>query len=96
MNDERYRIVNLPLASSQLRAILDAAAVRGRLQEVVEAGEWMHSELERNPMEFGESRDFKIASQLYIRVGFVASLFVLFGVHETRKVVFVLKMGWKG
>ncbi len=96
MKDERYRIVNLPLASAQLRAILDAASKQGRLQEVVEAGEWMHSELERNPMDFGESRDYKIASQLYMRVGFVSSLFVLFGVHQSRKVVFVLKIGWKG
>lgn len=96
MSDELYRVVNLPMASAQLRTILDVAALKGKLLEVVEAGDWMHSELERSPLEFGESRDFKKASQLYMRIGFVSSLFALFGVHETKKVVFVLKMGWKG
>lgn len=96
MSDDLYRVVNLPMASVQLRAILDDATLKGKLQEVVEAGEWMQSELERSPFEFGESRDFKKASRLYMRIGFVSSLFALFGVHETKKVVFVLKMGWKG
>lgn len=52
----------------------------------------MFDELAYDPLRFGESRGFRDASQLQVRLAFSAPLHVWFGVHEESKQVFVFRI----
>ena len=60
--------------------------------DVLRASRWMFEELERTPLEFGESREGTDAGRLQMRLAFVGPLQVLFGVHEPSRTVFVSRM----
>ena len=63
---------------------------------VVRALRWMLEELERTPLEFGESREGSDVDRLRLRIGFVEPLVVNFGVHEPSRNVFVSRVGLSG
>ena len=61
---------------------------------VVRALGRMLEELERTPLDFGESREGTDIDRLRLRIGFVEPLVVKFGVHEPSHMVFVSRIGF--
>ncbi len=93
MSAERYRISNSRAVSEQLRALVAKAESNGIHLAVVRALRWMLEELERTPLEFGESREGSDVDRLRLRIGFAEPLVVNFGVHEPSRNVFVSRIG---
>ena len=92
--DVRYRVSNAGRVSDELRAAFALAESKSMLPLAVRAAGWIVEELERTPDEFGESRDYLGYAQIQIRIAFAAPLFVVFGIHEDSRTVFVRKIGW--
>lgn len=93
MSTDRYRISNSRAVAEQLRALIDHAEREGQHLPTLRALRWMMEELERTPLEFGESREGSDLDRLLLRIGFVEPLFVRFGVHEPSRTVFVSHFG---
>ncbi len=93
MSTDRYRISNSRAVAEQLRALIDHAEREGQHLPTLRALRWMMEELERTPLEFGESREGSNLDRLLLRIGFVEPLFVRFGVHEPSRTVFVSHFG---
>jgi hypothetical protein len=90
MNDY-YRIVPSILVLEQLRSIVDRATEAGRELEFARSLNWVMSELERTPLEFGEGQYTNMEKGLKVRLAFVGPITVRFGVHDSTKQVFI---GW--
>jgi hypothetical protein len=54
----------------------------------------MVEEMERTPLELGESREFLAHAELHMRIAFVPPLYAIFGVHQPSRTVFVRRIGW--
>lgn len=89
MATTRYTVSSSALVTGHFRGLIAVARQRGMLAEFVRAGDWIVSELERTPLEFGESRDYLPHLQLRPRVAFVDPLTVWFAVHEAQPLVFI-------
>ena len=92
--DERYKVSNAGRVSEELRTAFARAEAKGILPLAVQAAKWIVEELERAPDEFGESRDFLSYAQIQMRIGFSAPLYVVFGIHDDSRTVFIGKTGW--
>jgi len=92
--DERYEVSNAGGVSDELRAAFALAESKTILALAVRAAKWIVEELERTPGEFGESRDFLAYADIQVRIAFAAPLFVVFGIHEDSRTVFIRKIGW--
>jgi hypothetical protein len=89
-----FRISNSGQVSEQLRAAFAQADQVGALPVTVRAARWIVEEMERTPDEFGESRDYLPEAGIRMRIAFAPPLYVIFGIHEDSRTVFVRKIGW--
>jgi hypothetical protein len=89
MPAERYQLAVSGAARQQLERALHLARQAGKRLEGIRAARWILEELERTPMEFGESREHLDAMGVEVRVAFVRPLKVRFAVNEDERVVFV-------
>ena len=92
MSPGTYRISNSKATGELFKAIADEARKAGRRLETLRAARWIFEELERTPLEFGESRNVYHHLQLQMRIAFVRPLTILFGVHESSRTVFISRM----
>jgi hypothetical protein len=93
---ERYHVSASRAVKAQFREVIELARQAGRFAAAVESGDWILGELACTPMEFGESRDYLPTLDIHVRIAFVGPVSVWFGVHQTKRKVFVLKFGWIG
>jgi hypothetical protein len=91
VTEPRYTVDNSGLVAELFRTAANQAADEGRLPVFLLAARWIISELERTPMEFGESREYLPTAQIHGRCGFARPLYVEFGVHEPTRLVFLRK-----
>ena len=89
MSEARYRVANSAMVGERFRACLLVARDTGRYSVALRAAQWIVEELERTPLEFGESRENYPGAKLQLRIGFARPLKVRFGVHEESKTVFI-------
>ncbi len=93
-NDERYEVANSLEVGRQFRAAVEAARIHGEFAIAVRASRWILDELTRSPASFGESRNFLVAAELHVRIGFAGPVYAVFGIHEPSRTVFVRKIGY--
>jgi hypothetical protein len=62
--------------------------------EGIRAARWMLEELERTPLEFGESRESLNSMGLEVRVAFVRPFLVRLEVNERNRIVFVQRFNY--
>ena len=91
MSPAGYTVHNSGVVADQFRQATEQAVAEGRLAPFVEAVKWAISELERTPLEFGESRGYLPVTRLQTRCGFAGPIYVEFGVHEPTRRVFLRK-----
>ncbi len=89
-----YQISNASRNSDELQAVFAQADAKGILPLAVKAARWIVEELERTPDEFGESRDLLAYAGIRMRIAFAAPLFVVFGIHDSSRTVFIRRIGW--
>jgi hypothetical protein len=77
------------MVAEQFRASLRHARETGRQSIALQAAKWIVEELERTPLEFGESRENYTGAKLQLRIGFARPFAVRFGVHVESKTVFI-------
>jgi hypothetical protein len=94
VSDERYDVANSLEVGQQLRAAVEVARAHGEFAVAVRASRWILEELARNPAAFGESRNYFDAAKLYVRIGFAGPVYVVYGIHEPSRTVFVRKIGY--
>jgi hypothetical protein len=94
MSADRYRVANAQVVADQFRVALSIARERGTLLRAIRSAKWMWEELARTPEQFGESRYYLPNAELHVRIAFVGPLYVLFGYHESARIVFVRKIGY--
>ena len=94
MSDEGYQVANSLEVGRQLRAALDTARSQGEFAVAVRASRWILDELARTPAAFGESRNYLAAAELHVRIGFAGPIYVVYGIHEPSRKVFVRKIGF--
>lgn len=94
MSDERYIVANSLEVGRQLRAAIEVARTHGDFAVAVRASRWILDELTRTPASFGESRNYFAEAELHERIGFAGPIFVVFGIHEPSRTVFVSKIGY--
>jgi hypothetical protein len=89
LKENQYRLSNSERVAEHFRDCLLRARNTGRYAVALRAARWIVEELERTPLEFGESRENYPGARLQLRIGFARPLKVSFGVHEESKTVFV-------
>lgn len=94
MSDERYAVSNSQNVAQQLRAAVEAARAHGKHALAIRAARWILDELERNPAALGESRTYLPAAELHVRIGFAGPIYIVYGIHEPSRTVFVRKIGY--
>lgn len=94
MSEQRYRVTHSGVAADQLEAALARAEASGEKRDALKAARWAWEEMERTPREFGESRDYWPHAKIQQRIAFVPPLYFIFGVHDERPEVFVIRVGW--
>jgi hypothetical protein len=94
MSDHRYRVMHSGAASEQLEAALAHAEAVDQKPQALEAAQWAWEEMERTPLEFGESRGYLPHAKLHKRIAFSGPLVFYFGVHDERPEVFVIRIKW--
>jgi hypothetical protein len=94
VSDDRYLISQSGAVSDQLRGVFARAKREGLGAVTAAAARWMVEEMERTPFEFGESREYWPHADLHTRIAFVDPLYVLFGIHQTTRTVFVGRIAW--
>ncbi len=92
MSDSRYRISTSGATAEQLRAMMAESERIGRELETVRALRRIVEELKRTPSEFGESREGTDPERLQMRIGCVEPVWVVFGVHEPSRTVFISRI----
>ena len=91
---DHYRISHPGVVSDQLRAAFARARAEGVGIVAAKAAQWIVEEMERTPFEFGESREYWPSAELHSRIAFASPLYVVFGIHEPSRTVFVTRIGW--
>jgi hypothetical protein len=89
LSERLYHVANSAMVGERFRACLLHARNTGRYTIALQAAKWIVEELERTPLEFGESRENYPGAKLQLRIGFARPLKVRFGVHEESKTVFI-------
>lgn len=77
-----YRVFPSGVADEDLRRAFGQAEGRGLLAAATAAARWLVSDLERTPMEIGESRDYLPHLRLHKRIAFARPISVRYAVHE--------------
>ncbi len=75
--------------AEQFRQLAAEAQRRGQIKLFIQAANWIIEELERTPLEFGESWVTNPASDLVFRRGHAGPLSVEYAVREDARVVFI-------
>lgn len=94
MTDDGYRVEQSAALMAELRRLSEVARAEGRLTLFTRALDWAVGELERTPMQFGESADRLNVLGLWMRRGFSGPLFVGYGVHQEGRRVFLRRVRW--
>lgn len=94
MSSSFYTVANSHVVAEQFRSAIQVARTSGLFVQVVRASRWILDELTHNPGSFGESREVLPVLDLSLRIGFAGPLYVIFGVHEPSRTVFVRKIGF--
>lgn len=89
MTDGGFHIGQSAALMADLRRLSEVARGQGRFRLFVQSLGWIVSELERTPMEFGESGERLEAADLWRRRGFAGPLFVEYAVHLGERRVFL-------
>lgn len=96
MTPDAYVVTHSQEVAAQFRRLMDRASAAGQLPIAVRASRWALEELARTPLEFGESREYLPAAELWLRIAFVRPISVAFGVRERTRTVFIRRFGWCG
>ena len=94
MSENHYAIANSQAVADQLRNAVQIARTLGVFVQVARAARWILHELTHNPSSFGESREVLPVLEFALRIGFAGPLYVVFGIHEPTRTVFVRKIGF--
>lgn len=94
MSNTPYAVADSREAVRLFRTALEAARANGEAEVAVLGAGWIMHELAHNPREFGESREEASPLQLNMRIGFAGPRYVIFGVHEPSRRVFIRKLGY--
>lgn len=92
MPPHNYSISQPQIVSESFRILLQGARSRGD-RVMLAAAKYMLDELSYDPHRFGESRGFSEAANLEIRLAFSPPFRVWFGIHESSRQVFILRIG---
>jgi hypothetical protein len=87
-----FKVSQPRVVSEQFRAIILQASSESN-GIVPKAARYMLDELAYDPLRFGESREYREAAGLQVRVAFCLPLHVWFAVHEDSKQVFIIRVG---
>ena len=93
MSQPDFQVSHSQQVLEEFRLVLDQARDRGILPITLRASRWALEELARTPMEFGESREYLVHLELYMRIGFAGPIFVEFAVNLPNRIVFVRRFG---
>ncbi|MFO0806523.1 MAG: hypothetical protein U0791_25750 [Gemmataceae bacterium] len=90
---ETFEVSQSHSTIAHLKKLLELLRDQGKSRVTAKALRWIHDELTRTPMQFGESRYHLAHLDLHVRVAFVATLAVEFAVNETSRQVFIRRWG---
>jgi len=89
-----YQVSNSGMVANQFREMMEQARKEGRLKVAHLAANWIMTELEETPMEFGESREEHPEIGIQMRIGFARPIAVRHGFHEATNAVFIRSFSW--
>jgi hypothetical protein len=95
MNNPTYKVSHSAEVGRQFRVAMDRAEDAGKLDAALAAAKQLMAILAVSPYDLGESREEFPDIGIQIRVGFVSSFVVYFGLHEDAKTVFIRSIEWR-
>jgi hypothetical protein len=84
-----FRVVNSAAVAAEFRRLAEGAQVTGGLPIFLRAARWVVEELQRTPLEFGESWFTRPGSALVFRRGFARPLYVEYAVDPAARIVYL-------
>lgn len=89
-----FRVVTLESARQQLLAITEQVADANAGGEVAAAIRRIYARLKSDPRDFGEPLNHHPAMKLTVRRAAIVPVFVEYGVHDEKPIVFVRRILW--
>jgi sirohydrochlorin ferrochelatase len=89
-----FRVVTLESARQQLLNITQQVADAGAGSEVATAIRQIYTRLKSDPHDFGEPLNHLPAMKLTVRRAAIVPVFVEYGVHDEKSIVFVRRILW--